>query len=430
MKAAIAVVILVAVIACQSEPAAPTATSAPVATPEPTPTNTPGPTYKPTPTRLPLSHFHPDCADCPVVAPKNQWWEQEVMQGYEERASKYDHKGDVIVVGCSLGYHVSGLGSVMGTKGSEFLISGSVYAVDEGVCFSVKAKYDGKKIACRNRFSDSGCQFGIGDDVHLLAFEATGRKVELSPSDYQLMTQYAVETDYWPPTPTPTRAATVTPPPTETPRPTATATPAPTPTITPTVAPTPTRTPAPTFTPVPTVTPALWTTYEHNRDHRSNSCDTRPNFAVDIPPSWVEQTARCGRVNYESRDEKAGLSVDWVHLPNYDNDPNIAIRQIAEDLAKVTTTDQLTGTWTTTAISSEQITLSGQPALKQTIKVTSNRSFIWCNESGYRLIVLPKSWSTHVQRAVWFEGTYCQGQSRYDSNLKRSMESLKLIRPF
>ena len=98
-----------------------------------------------------------------------------------------------------------------------------------------------------------------------------------------------------PPLPTFTMAPTATPELTATPEPTATLTPTPTPEPTPT--PTtvrPTRTLIPTITIAPTLTPVPWETYEHNKDRdQDRSCDTRPNFSVSAPPTWVEGHLRC-----------------------------------------------------------------------------------------------------------------------------------------
>ena len=142
----------------------------------------------------------------------------------------------------------------------------------------------------------------------------------------------------------------------------------------------------------------------------------------------VRESAECGFASFESRDEKAGVRIDWKSLPNYDSNPNVAIKQIEEDYAKETITN-LFGTWTTSVISSKQITLQGQPALRQTIGRKSDRSFHWCTETGYRLIILPKSWNTNAQLAVWLEATYCKGSGRHNKDLQRMVDSLRLIEP-
>ena len=105
----------------------------------------------------------------------------------------------------------------------------------------------------------------------------------------------------------------------------------------------------------------------------------------------MEGGLRCGSLTFESRDEKSLVEVIWQHLPNYDSDPDIAIKQIEEDYERETFTDHLGATWTYETKSSKQITLQGQPALRQTIKITNDRPFLWCSSVGYRLIVLPNS---------------------------------------
>ena len=233
-----------------------------------------------------------------------------------------------------------------------------------------------------------------------------------------------------PPLPTFTMAPTATPELTATPEPIATLTPTPTPEPTPT--PTtvrPTRTLIPTITIAPTLTPVPWETYEHNKDRdQDRSCDTRPNFSVSAPPTWVEGHLRCGSFSFESRDNKAIASVDWKYLPNYDSDPDVAIKQITEDYAETKTTDFTNTVWTTRVSSSEQIEIQGQPALRQIFTV-SPASFLWCDQIGYRLIILPKSWSTNVQRAVWLEATNCKGSSQHDDYLRKIVDSLRLIEP-
>ena len=248
------------------------------------------------------------------------------------------------------------------------------------------------------------------------------------------------------PTATPTATATPTPEPTATSMPTATATPEPTPTPTATPKPTATATPTPepTATPKPTATPMPkptatrrptatlipWKTYKHIRDRDiAYECGSRFNFSIDVPPTWIQKNSNCVKTSFESRDEKVVADIDWKSLPNYDSNPNVAIKQIAEDYAKETFTN-LYGTWTTSVISSKQTTRQGQTILRQTIERKPKWSIQWCNETGYRLIILPKSWKTNAQLAVWLDATHCKGSGRYNKDLQRMVDSLHLIEPY
>ena len=231
------------------------------------------------------------------------------------------------------------------------------------------------------------------------------------------------------PKPTSTTAPTLTPEPTPTPEPTATSTPEPTPT--PTVR--PTRTPIPTFispTPKPTATLVPWKTYKHNRDRDvAFQCATGPNFSVDVPPTWVRKSTQCGSVSFESRDEIAEVDIDLENMPNYDSNPNVAIGQIEEDYAEQIWTGIFGTKLTMNVISSKQTTRQGQPALRQTIEIKSDRPYRWCTTTGYRLIILPKSWSTNA-KAVWLDATHCKVSTRHYKDLQRIVDSLRLIGPY
>ena len=109
-------------------------------------------------------------------------------------------------------------------------------------------------------------------------------------------------------------------------------TPVPTPTDTP--VPSPTLTPPPTDTPVPTPTPSPqpWRTFEYGKDERDASCDTNPNYRIDVPPGWTKQPyLRCGYVQYRPQDDNALLSVDWWDSPEYSSSPSQALKELTED---------------------------------------------------------------------------------------------------
>ena len=217
-----------------------------------------------------------------------------------------------------------------------------------------------------------------------------------------------------------------------------TATPTPEPTATPTPAPTQTSTPRPTNTPrptpLPTSTPEPWLSYElvSNREKTEGyTCDTRPNYTFETPPHWVKDEIRCADASFVTRDDKAGFDVQWEYFPNYSNRPDVALKQLAEDLTGTSTdTDIIGNKVTVRASAGEIIDHHGDKALYQTVRETPELSFLYCQTVGYRLIILSRSWESHVQRAVVAYGSRCVNDGKYDSALKRMVNSVRLIEPF
>ena len=225
---------------------------------------------------------------------------------------------------------------------------------------------------------------------------------------------------------------------TATPTPEPTATPTPEPTATPTPAPTQTSTPRPTNTPrptpLPTSTPEPRLSYELVSDREKTegyTCDTRPNYAFEARPHWVKDEIRCGDASFVTRDDKAGFDVQWGYFPNYSNRPDIALKQLAEDLTGTSTdTDIIGNKVTVRASAGEIIDHHGDKALYQTVRETPELSFLYCQTVGYRLIILSRSWESHVQRAVVAYGSRCVNDGKYDSALKQMVNSVRLIEPF
>ena len=217
-----------------------------------------------------------------------------------------------------------------------------------------------------------------------------------------------------------------------------TATPTPEPTAPPTPAPTQTSTPRPTNTPrptpLPTSTPEPWLSYELVSDREKTegyTSDTRPNYTFEAPPHWVKDEIRCGDASFVTRDDKAGFDVQWGYFPNYSNRPDIALKQLAEDLTGTSTdTDIIGNKVTVRASAGEIIDHHGDKALYQTVRETPELSFLYCQTVGYRLIILSRSWESHVQRAVVAYGSRCVNDGKYDSALKRMVNSVRLIEPF
>ena len=64
------------------------------------------------------------------------------------------------------------------------------------------------------------------------------------------------------------------------------------------------------------------------------------------------------------------------------------------------------------------------------MRETPELSFLYCQTVGYRLIILSRSWESYVQRAVVAHGSRCVNDGKYDSALKRMVNSVRLIEPF
>lgn len=428
MRAVATIVLFILVTACTSAPAAPNPAVITITPDARVITATPSPT--PSSTLVPLAATYGVELD-----------RIRVIDG----RMPYDNK-PIVLVGCHADtidstravFTRNGNLPTFSEKGIEegiAIIKGYFPKLARGGCYEMAVEWVGTGSYNYGYFATSlhGTDIKIREYKLLHYSDAVRIMTRAGIADYRL--------PEWTPTPQPTPTSTLMPTatstptmaPTITPTPTLTPTPTPKPPPTSTPTPTPTRTPAPTFTPVPTPTPIPWETYEHNRDRNSTyNCARRPNFAIDTPAVWVRKNVGCGSVSFETRDEKAAVYVDWEYLPNYDKNPAVAIKQIAEDYARETYTDFLGATWTTTTSNVEHIELQGQPALQQIISRKSNRvvGVSSCNSAGYRLIVLPKSWNTHTQRAVWLEAVYCSGQSHYDDDMKRAVSSFRLIEPY
>lgn len=232
----------------------------------------------------------------------------------------------------------------------------------------------------------------------------------------------------WTPAPTATPYPTQTSLPTYTPYPTYTRV-RPTFTPNPTVTPRPTRTPTPT--PKPTATPKPWTKYQHNRDGDSDNCDNRNNFAIEIPPTWVRGFTSCIKANFESRDENTTIEITSLYLPNYSNNPNTALDEIAEDYGKNYTAQDFLGNDIAVVVTStEKIQHQGETALSQKLTEKPELSYIYCIAKTDRIIVLSRSWSAHKQRALFVSATRCQNNTSHDSDIQRALQSFHLIEPY
>ena len=176
-----------------------------------------------------------------------------------------------------------------------------------------------------------------------------------------------------------------------------------------------------------------WKTYQHNKDRATGNlaCSARNNFAIDIPPTWVRGYSSCVEANFESRDESALISIESELLKNYDPDPDTALEEIAADYGKnYTSSDTLGNDIKVTVTSTKTIEHQDRPALYQTMTEKPELSFMYCPARTLRMIVLSRSWTTYQKRAIFVSATRCQRESRHDADIKRALESFRLIEPY
>ena len=248
---------------------------------------------------------------------------------------------------------------------------------------------------------------------------------------YPTQTPLPTYTPYptWTPAPTATVYPTQTPLPTYTPYPTWT----PAPTVTPTPRPTatPRPTPATTPTPRPTNTPPPWKSYQHNRDQSDGeNCNKSANFSIFVPPQFVVDETSCAMASFTSRDEFADLVVRTEYLPYYSSDPSTALDELAEDYKHNRTIEGAVSDTAVKVLTSKRIDHHGEPAIYQKLSLSPELTFLYCEETGYRMIVLAKSWRAGNQYALVVDGSWCNHTSRYSSIVETAVASLRLIAPF
>ena len=179
--------------------------------------------------------------------------------------------------------------------------------------------------------------------------------------------------------------------------------------------------PTPTTAATPTPTPHPWRTFEYGKDERDASCDTNPNYRIDVPPGWTKQPyLRCGYVQYRPKDDNALLSVDWWDSPEYSSSPSQA-QELAEDhQGSYSWTDDVWGaTWTETTKSLDIIEHAGGRVIYYTMTLRSTR-LQDCSMTGYRMLTLSKSWVNHAQVVVVAQGLSCDGKAaEYDADLRK-----------
>ena len=231
-------------------------------------------------------------------------------------------------------------------------------------------------------------------------------------------------TAYPSPTPYPTATAY----PTLTPYPTATA--YPTPTALPTWTPLPAHTPYPTWTPGPTSAWPVWQTYRHKDDRDGGAeCDDRPNFEVELPPHWTNESPSCDFAWFESSDATLGISIR--EFPNYSASPLVALTELRENYIRPYSykgSDGLT-VWVRPN-STATIVHRGEPAIYQTVTFTRAATSRYCTETAHRLIVMSQSWRSHKQQAIVAWVSRCESEQVNETDLMRMLYSFRLIAPY
>ena len=144
-----------------------------------------------------------------------------------------------------------------------------------------------------------------------------------------------------------------------------------------------------------------------------------------MPPSWVPQRVyRCSRAEVESRDEKASVYIIREHIPNYSDDPDVALRELMEDRGEDYTVEQTLGpAIEVTVISINRIHHNGRDALWQVLETDSN--YIYCAESAKSLIMLSQEWSSDraTKWAYTVYGSRCERDTKYEGLLEEIIKT-------
>ena len=188
--------------------------------------------------------------------------------------------------------------------------------------------------------------------------------------------------------------------------------------------------PSPTNTPTPAPSPtaeSVWTSYVHNRDRGESGCAfNRPNFSVDVPPSWAKLYGDCVSVDFEAPNQHAGANVVIERLEEYSLDPAAALSQLAADLGHdFVMTDTMGYDRPVRVTKTEKVEHHGETALRQRLWVESDYGTGSCTEVVDRMIVLPTSWGA-AQRAVVVTVFRCKDETREHPNLERLLASFRL----
>jgi len=144
----------------------------------------------------------------------------------------------------------------------------------------------------------------------------------------------------------------------------------------------------------------------------------------------VKEAIHCYEANFETRDEKAYVTIGERHLPNYSSTALVAFDQITEDFSgNYSFEDVIAGTVRVRVVSSKAIDHKGQNALHQTLEFTPEYTFLYCTERATRLTVLNPRWSssTGSKYVQIFVGGACKTDFK---NLSEMGEILDTFQPW
>ncbi len=197
------------------------------------------------------------------------------------------------------------------------------------------------------------------------------------------------------------------------------------------------RPPTPTAKPTPTPTPppVSWTEYQRNivQDVPSGVFCTQSDYTIEIPPGWVLDYIPiffCEDIEFRTVNEDARVRIYLELMPNFSADPDEAFHQVSEYYAQDYSVEDFQGYVThLKVLTSEQIQHRGYNALLQTLEIQRERPR-HCTGTVTRLIVLSEEWrSEQYAHVVSAERCKVTG-AKYDSDLKRVLESFSPIAPY
>ena len=164
-----------------------------------------------------------------------------------------------------------------------------------------------------------------------------------------------------------------------------------------------------------------WKTYEHNRDRApSADCVERPNFAFDVPSRWNVEESTCDFVAFVAANEPAELQAVVLDLPDYPQDVEAAL-------------DEMASRWlpemTTNGGSVDRVQHDGRSAISRTHVEPATQQDA-CESYVDVLGVPSKSWATHGQRAVVLAVARCTDAHDQAEIATTIMGSFRLVEPY
>ena len=191
----------------------------------------------------------------------------------------------------------------------------------------------------------------------------------------------------------------------------------------------------PTPTPPPSTPTTKWSTYERNQNREtSDPCSPTGNFHVDLPPSWQIDETTCDRVEFKLRDAdgifQGSLRIGLLTLTKYDPDPTLAISQMVAELPEILESELDDGaSFSMTIITIEETLHNNQPAIAMTLNIKVHGPNYPCEITGDWLIVPLRSWEQR-QAAYMLASWRCVDSPKYEQDLRKMLQSFRLIEPF